>query len=182
MTMTRYALLALALLFAATAHATDTPPATALPPITKHNVSKDFKQEKRALNPKEVHAVATLNARSLEIVQRYLPGVSAESITAHTLDLAYDAWLKDARADKPSPDRVIPAFGVRLGTLTLKSCRGDWLHVKDNYGEAVAIEFGRSGQQIYPVDSVNKRYSRGERNFFASLSKLYLIACNGKLK
>lgn len=174
--MTRHALFALALFAAAAACAADAPGTL---PLTSAPGPRNFKQETRALTPGEVRAVARLNTASLGIVQRYVPGVQENDLTPQTLDRAYTAWLKDGRADKPDANAVIPAFGVRLGMLALKSCKGDWLHVKDNYGEAVAIEFGHAGRQVYPIDSVNKRYSRGEAGFFADLDTLYRQACTG---
>lgn len=179
--MIRHALFALALLASAAACAADAPPPGTLP-LSAAPGPKNFKQETRALTPGETRAVARLNADSLGIIQRYVPGVQESDLTPQTLDRAYAAWLKDGRADKPDANAVIPAFGVRLGMLALKSCKGDWLHVKDNYGEAVAIEFGHSGRQVYPVDSVNKRYSRGEAGFFVDLATLYRQACTGALK
>ncbi len=179
--MTRYALFALTLLFAAGACAGEAPPGAL--PLTSSPMPKDFKQETRALTPGETRAVARLNARSLLIVQRYVPGMQENDLTPQTLDRAYGAWLKDARADKPDANAVVPAFGVRIGMLALKSCKGSsWLHVKDNYGEAVAIQFGNSGRQAYPIDSVNKRYSSGENGFFAELDQLYRRACAGPVK
>lgn len=170
------------LFLSAAAYAGEAAPAGA-PPHTSATLPKDFKQEKRALTPGEQRAVARLNAASVGLVQRYVPGVREEAITARTLDRAYAAWLKDARADKPDADKVVPAFGVRMGTLAIASCKGGhWLHVKDNYGEAVAVAFGDTGRQVYPLDSVNKRYSRGEEGFFADLDALYQQACNDTLK
>ncbi len=177
MTRHRSLALTLALLAAAPAvsHANDAP-------VTEARRMEGYKQEKHALSPAEREGMAKLNAESARIVQRYLPRIEAERITAHTLDRAYDAWLADRRTDRPSADRVVPALGVRLGMLTLKTCKGAWYHVKDNYGEALAIEFEKSGQQDYPIDSVNKRYERHERDFFADLHTVYLQACRGKLK
>ncbi len=178
--MTRSSLFVLAL-FASAAWADAAPSGTL--PLTSAPMAKDFKQETRALTPGEERAVARLNAASVDIVRRYVPGVQEAAITPQTLDRAYSAWLKDGRADKPDANAVIPALGARIGTLALGACKGGrWLHVKDNYGEALAIAFGDSGRQAYPLDSVNKRYSRGEVGFFGDLAKLYLMACKGTLK
>lgn len=175
--------LTLALLAAvpAVSHANDAPNADAAP-VTEARRMEGYKQEKQALSAAEREGMAKLDAESVRIVQRYLPRIKAARITAHTLDRAYDAWLADTRADRPADNVVIPALGVRLGMLTLNTCKGAWYHVKDNYGEALAIEFEKSGQQVYPIDSVNKRYERHERRFFGDLHTVYLQACHGKLK
>lgn len=175
--------LTLALLAAvpAVSHAQGSPDAGAAP-VTEARRMEGYKQEKHALSPAEREGMAKLDAESVRIVQRYLPRIKPEGITARTLDRAYDAWLADTRADRPSDNVVIPALGVRLGMLTLKTCKGAWYHVKDNYGEALAVEFEKSGQQVYPIDSVNKRYERHEQHFFADLHTVYLQACRGKLK
>jgi hypothetical protein len=177
--MTRHASLALtlALLAAvpAVSHANDAP-------VTEARRMEGYKQEKQVLSAAEREGMAKLDEESVRIVQRYLPRIKAERITAHTLDRAYDAWLADTRPDRPADNVVIPALGVRLGMLTLKTCKGAWYHVKDNYGEALAVEFEKSGQQVYPIESVNKRYERHERDFFADLHAVYLQACHGKLK
>lgn len=182
--MNRYTRLTLALLLAAlplASHA-QAPKSKDVPQITEAKRMKDYKQEKHALSPAEREGLKKLGARSVHIVQRYLPRARANRITARTLDWAYDAWLKDKRADRPKADSVIPAFGVRLAMITLKSCKGTWYHVKDNYGEALALEFAHPRRQIYPIDSVNKRYEHHERGFFAKLHKVYLLACHDKLK
>lgn len=182
--MNRYSRFTLALLLAAatvSAHA-QAPKGKDMPQITEAKRMKGYKQEKQALSPAERDGVTRLGAMSVRIVQRYLPRVKADNITAHTLDRAYSAWLKDKRADRPTPARVIPALGVRLAMVTLKTCKGTWYHVKDNYGEALAVEFKKSAHQVYPIDSVNKRYERHERGFFVKLHKVYLLACHDKLK
>ncbi len=175
-------LLACTLLFACTAAcAADAPAADSLP-ITKSEMAKDYAQQTRALTPEETQELARLNAYSLQIIRiYYLPTVEENDITPEILDRAYAAWLKDLRS-KRDPETKAAAFGVRLGMLALKSCPGAWLHVHDNYGDTVAIEFRDSKKQVYPIDSVWKRYKREESGFFADLYNAYLLACHDKLK
>lgn len=182
--MNRNAQLVLAFLFATAMPLclAETPKPAGGMPATEASHVEVFKQEKHVLTPAERDGVVKLGRDSARIVQRYLPRIKANRITARTLDRAYDAWVKDGRAGKPAAEQVIPAFGVRLGMLALHSCKGTWYHVKDHYGEALAIEFTKTGRRIYPIDSVNKRYEQHTQGFFAKLHKVYLLACQGQMK
>lgn len=173
-------LIAAAAVSAAPARAADTP-ATDAVPVTKTEMAKDYAQQTKALTPAETKQLAELNALSLRIINMYVPNTREDDITPEILDRAYAAWLKDLRT-KHDPDAYTAAFGVRLGMLTLQPCNGAWIHVQDNYGDTLAVEFRNTSQQIYPIDSVRKRYSRQEVGFFAAMYKVYLQACHKQLK
>ncbi len=173
-------LIACALLFAsAAACAADAP--TSNPPAAQSETARDYAPQTRALTPEEAQELARLNAYSLEIIRTYYPAIEEKDITPEILDRAYAAWLKDLRI-KLDPEAKIAALGVRLGMLALKSCPGTWLHVHDNYGDTVAIEFRDSRKQIFPADNAWKRHNRQESGFFADLYKKYMQECHGQAK
>ncbi|HEY6020957.1 MAG TPA: DUF3806 domain-containing protein [Candidatus Paceibacterota bacterium] len=150
--------------------------------IQKGKAVEGFSQQKRKLTRDESKDLAEMEETCFQIVQLYLPRIKKADVSAEVLDQAYELWLQDKNKDKPGPNTVILAFGVRLGSLALKASPGSWYHVKDNYGEGLAIEFRKSGQQIYPIDSIQKRYARQESGFFSNLYKMYLLAANDMLK
>lgn len=150
--------------------------------LTTSKAAEGFSQKIRGLNQNEMKELKQMESTALRLVQRYVPEIKKNGVTAKVLDQAYTSWLKDKSRSKPAPDELIPAFGVQLGNLALKECKGNWVHVTDNYGEGLAIDFLKSNQQVYPIDSVYKRFDRQEDDFFVSLFKVYVLAGNDKLK
>ena len=97
---------------------------------------------------------------------------SRQPLFGKLLDMAFTAWIEDARPDRPEPGEALHAFAAALGEHLVRHYRMGWYVLEDEHGRSLAVcHRGPGGAQTWshPVDAVAKRIDRGETGFIAGI-------------
>lgn len=134
---------------------------------------------KRLLSAADVSLLKRENYPHLrDLSSRYLPEIDIDRgfpAKPEFLDAVRTSWLLDTSSDRPVLERVIRGLGYALGLIIRDRFGFDWCHVRDEFGEAVAmVGLSKSGSQILvtPFAYVEKKGDFPNAEVFVDLFHL----------
>lgn len=113
-----------------------------------------------------------------DLSSKYQPEIDVDRgfpATPEFLDVLRTSWLLDNSPDKPPLARVIRGLGFALGLIIRDRFGFDWCHIRDRFGEAIAmVGFNDSRKEISvaPFSFVEKKGDFPNAEVFVDLFHL----------
>lgn len=146
--------------------------------------AKEFNETVRPLTQDELDTIEMVDLDvAYSICKRYLNEFDG-TFTATILDQVFALWLDDTAAylekdydsgydpksgKKPTPTMIVYGLGGAFGDILNKKFKSNWIHLTDNFGEAICIRHAQSSYTAFPYSSVQKRIESKENTFFGPI-------------